>query len=204
MKKEYDFSKMKEVKSPFKGKKSLFARFQPDIKGKPLDGVVYRLVFESDANEIAKITFEREGLSKNKDFGFYLERTKKELEDIESAIEFNLIVAEYKKEIVGFGRSIYYDLRKTQVPYFSPSGWYLMGLVVKPNFRRRGIGRRITEERMALISENSNEVYFVINSINRVSIELHKKLGFKKIDEGKGFLKIKFDGRKGYLFKKEI
>ena len=88
-----------------------------------------------------------------------------------------------------FCRSIYYDLEKTQVTYPAPSGWYLMGVVVKPKFRRHYIGHRITKERLIRISESSNEAYFVVNSNNQVSIELHKKIGFKKIGEGEGFFK---------------
>ena len=183
---------------------SLFANFQPGIKGKILNGVIYRLASESDASEIAKITFEREGTRRNKDFKHYLKRTKSELEAIESATDFNLIVAEYKREIIGFGRSIYYDLGKIQVAYPAPAGWYLMGVIVKPKFRRHGIGRRIIEERLIKISENSSEVYFVVNANNKTSIKLHEELGFKKINEGEGFLNIKFDGGKGCLFKKQI
>ena len=139
-------------------------------------------------------------MKNNKDFKHYLERTQKELENIESATaEFHLIVAEYEQEIIGFGRSIYYDLEKTQVTYPAPSGWYLSGVVVKSKFRRRYIGYRIIKERLIRISENSNEAYFVVNSNNKASIELHKKIGFKKIDEGEGFLNIKFDGGNGYL-----
>ena len=180
---------------------SIFADFQPHIKGKPLDGVTYRLAFEGDAADIAGITFQREGVKKKKDFNYYLERTTKELKNIESAQDFHLIVSEYKKEIIGFGRSIYYDLKKIQVTYPAPSGWYLMGVVVKPEFRRHGIGQYLTKERLIRISKNSKEAYYVVNSHNKTSIELHKKLGFKKIDEGEGFLNIKFDSGKGYLFK---
>ena len=79
-----------------------------------------------------------------------------------------------------------------------------MGVVVKPKFRRHGIGRRITEERLMRIFRNSREAYFIVNSNNQASIQLHEELGFKKMSEGKGFLKVKFDDGKGYLFKKEI
>ena len=65
-----------------------------------------------------------------------------------------------------------------------------MGVVIKPEFRRCGIGQRITEERLIRISENSKEAYFIVNSHNKASIELHEKLGFKKIEEGEGFLKL--------------
>lgn len=168
------------------------------------NGVTYRLASEHDASEIARITFEREGANRKKDFNYYFERTKKELENIESAVGFNIIVAEYEGKIIGFGRSIYYDLKKIQVPYPAPSGWYLMGVVVKPEFRRHGIGRRITEERLMRISKNSTDAYCIVNSDNQISIKLHEELGFKKISEGEGFLKVKFDGGKGYLFKKEM
>ena len=76
-----------------------------------------------------------------------------------------------------------------------------MGVVVKPKFRRHYVGHRITKERLIRISESSNEVYFVVNSNNQASIELHKNIGFKKIGDGEGFLKIKFDGGKGCRFK---
>ena len=182
----------------------MFAHFNPDINGKLLRGVIYRLASISDASKISKITFEREGLVRNKDFKYYLERTREELENIETATDFHLIVAEYKGEIIGYGRSIYYDLRKIQVTYPAPSGWYLMGLVVKPEFRRHGIGHRITEERLTRLSKRSNKVYCVVNSNNKAAVDLYEKSGFRKVDEGEGFLKIKFDGGKGYLFKRDL
>ena len=150
----------------------MFARYQSGTKRKSLDGVIYRLASEKDADAIAKITFDREGGSRNKSFEYYLERTKNELKGIELATDFNLIVAEYEGDIIGFGRSIYYDLEKIQVPYSAPSGWYLMGVVVRPEFRRYGIGHRIVKERVIHISENFNEIYFIVDVQNKVSIRV--------------------------------
>ena len=68
----------------------MFANFKPSINGKPLNNITYRLASANDATEIAKITFEREGLRSNKDFKYYFERTQKELENIGSVTaEFN-------------------------------------------------------------------------------------------------------------------
>lgn len=56
---------------------SIFADFQPHIKGKPLDGVTYRLASEGDAADIAGITFQREGVKKKKTLIIILKELQK-------------------------------------------------------------------------------------------------------------------------------
>jgi ribosomal protein S18 acetylase RimI-like enzyme len=176
-----------------------YAKYQPEIVSTPVTGVGYRMAEANDAEQIARLTAMREGTPEN--FAVYLERISKELSMSPSSW---ILVAEIEKTIVGFGRAAYFDTKTIKPRFPSPSGWYLMGVIVKPEFRRKRIADALTKLRIARISKIAQEVYFVVNAGNRVSIELHEQLGFIRINEAEGFLNISFEGNKGYLFKKEI
>jgi ribosomal protein S18 acetylase RimI-like enzyme len=175
---------------------SKFAKYEPNIIPRsPLKNVIYRSAQKNDSEEIAKITFQRENNSKKYDLNHYVEKSKKEINSLETNDKLYLFVAEYNKQIIGFGRIKYYN---------NPSRWFLMGVIVSPNFRRMGIGKNLTIERLKFIKKKSNEIFYIVNAQNKVSIALHEKLGFKKIDEASTFLNVKFDGDKGFLFQYEI
>lgn len=180
-----------------------YAIFNERIKSSfDLSGILFRRATEKDSIGIAKLTHARDGEKNNKSLEYFIERTNSELKDIVVATDFHMLVAEVNGEIVGFGRSILYDLNKIIVPHKAPSGWYLMGVIVNEEFRRRGIGQVLTQIRIEEISKISNEVFYIVNAENKSSIKLHEKIGFEIIDEGAGFLKVTFSGGKGYLCRK--
>jgi ribosomal protein S18 acetylase RimI-like enzyme len=81
-----------------------------------------------------------------------------------------------------------------------PEGWYLGGVVVDPLQRRRGIGARLTRERLAWIAARAGQAYYFVNERNRASIDLHARLGFRELARDIRVTGLTFTGGVGLLF----
>jgi len=88
-----------------------------------------------------------------------------------------LFVAEAHGEVVGYGRVVFAEA-DPDAPTATPSGWYLLGLVVDQAWRRRGIGEALTRARMAWVGERAEQLYYFTQPENRASQALHERLGF--------------------------
>jgi ribosomal protein S18 acetylase RimI-like enzyme len=85
-----------------------------------------------------------------------------------------------------------------------PSGWYLMGLVVKPEFRGLGIGLKLTMKRLDWLKQQTDFVYYYVNANNQVSIKLHEKIGFVQFGDQNSYPGITFTGGKGLFFRLDL
>jgi ribosomal protein S18 acetylase RimI-like enzyme len=84
------------------------------------------------------------------------------------------LVAEVEARIVGFGRARYVDgLVAVADTEPVPKGWYLLGVIVAPDFRRRGIASELTRFRVEWIGQRADEAFYFANSLNLPSIDLH-------------------------------
>ncbi len=63
--------------------------------------------------------------------------------------------------------------------YYRPT--LLGGVVVTPDFRRRGIGSALTRARVEWIWSQSSRVYYFANEHNTASIRMHETLGFRSV-----------------------
>ncbi|MFQ6155414.1 N-acetyltransferase family protein [Micrococcus luteus] len=81
----------------------------------------------------------------------------------------------------------------------APAGHYLGGIVVHPAARRRGLGRALTEVRLAWIWERADAAYCITNARNAASIALHAALGFRQVASGASFQGVTFDGGRGLV-----
>ena len=116
----------------------------------------------------------------------------------------HLFVVDGEVGLAGYGRLRYLE-RPADAPENSiPSGWYLTGVTVDPAWRRRGIGRAITRERMDWVSERSDRVLYFASAQNRTSIALHEGLGFEEIARGIQAPGTSFTGGVGVLFAREL
>ncbi len=89
-------------------------------------------------------------------------------------------------------------------PNMAPAGWYLSGVIVAEDYRRRGIGRRLTQARLNWIAERDRAAYYFSNARNRASIDLHRAFGFVELTRDFTFPGASFEGGVGILFKAEL
>lgn len=68
------------------------------------------------------------------------------------------------------------------VIYFENGRWVMDGLRVKPEFRERGIAKRLTEARIRHAAEQgAKEVWYACDDGNLVTICCHLRYGFEKV-----------------------
>ncbi|MBM2621956.1 GNAT family N-acetyltransferase [Actinoplanes sp. LDG1-06] len=110
-----------------------------------------------------------------------------------------LHVAEEAGRIVGYARATFWTPPDDAPANAAPSGWYLMGLVVAPEQRRRGVGRALTRVRLEAIAERASEVWYFASARNQSSIDLHTRLGFVEVTRDFWFPGLTFEGGVGVL-----
>lgn len=111
-----------------------------------------------------------------------------------------ILVAEAVGRIVGFARARRFQHPPSAPENVAPEGWYLLGVVVSPAFRRRGIATELTVRRLAWIAERAGEAWNFTEVRNHASITLHERLGFVEVSRD-----FSFPGRRsveaGVLFR---
>jgi ribosomal protein S18 acetylase RimI-like enzyme len=86
----------------------------------------------------------------------------------------------------------------------TPDGWFLLGVMVADDWRRRGIGRAMTLPRLRWIAERADAAYYFTNASNQASIDLHRELGFIEIDPDFRAPGASFDGGRVILFRLDL
>lgn len=67
----------------------------------------------------------------------------------------------------------------------------ITNIAVHPNFRRRGIGRTVTEALLKNARENKlSAVFLEVRASNRAAEELYRSLGFAAVGERKNFYRL--------------
>jgi ribosomal protein S18 acetylase RimI-like enzyme len=90
-----------------------------------------------------------------------------------------VLVARAEAEVVGYAGVIRHEF--TAEHPAAPSGYYLIGLIVAPAWRRYGVGERLTVERMRWVAERADEVFYFANVGNGATLDLHERLGFTEV-----------------------
>jgi ribosomal protein S18 acetylase RimI-like enzyme len=112
-----------------------------------------------------------------------------------------LVVAEAESGVVGYGRARLFEPGSDAPRDTAPRGYYLMGLFVRPDLRRAGIGAALTEARLRWINEGGDEAWFFANARNSASIALHRGFGFEEVTRQFSFPGLAFEGGEGILFR---
>lgn len=153
-----------------------------------------------DVEALGRISAEREGGDVQTQGAAF----SRALEDDDFGHSLLVLVAEADGDIVGFGKTRYLSEGDGAGAGASPEGWYLTGVIVDPRFRRRGVGTRLTVERLKWIAEKSHVAYYFANARNRVSIALHERFGFREVGRGAEFAGVSFVGGEGMLFRVDL
>jgi ribosomal protein S18 acetylase RimI-like enzyme len=113
-------------------------------------------------------------------------------------------VAEAATGLVGYGRTGWYDPASDAPANTAPAGWYLNGLSVEPDWRRRGIARTLTAERLDWVAARADAAWYFANAQNRVSLALHASLGFVEVTRDFSFPGAEFPGGAGVLCRVDL
>jgi ribosomal protein S18 acetylase RimI-like enzyme len=115
-----------------------------------------------------------------------------------------LIVAQIGEKIAGFARAGYFFPPPNSPVSIAPEGWYLLGIIVSPEFRFCGVATELTAFRLDFIAKYAATAYYFSNAKNLVSITLHKKFGFVEIGRNFTFPGVTFTGGRGILFRIDL
>jgi ribosomal protein S18 acetylase RimI-like enzyme len=111
-----------------------------------------------------------------------------------------LIVAELAGQIAGVGRVSYFEPEEGAPGNAAPSGYYLLGVNVDPQYRRRGIGKALTQARLSWIARRAPVAWFFTGASNEASIRLHEAFGFRRNTSDFWFPTVTFGPDGGILF----
>lgn len=179
---------------------SKFADYEPDRETASYlgsaDGLVIRHTTAADLQQVARLIAEREG----GDAEVYLERLVRDIEQVADSPTKSLWVATLESIVIAHARAGLFRPPEDSPPDVAPPGWYLMGVIVDPAFRRRGVGEALTRSRLEWIAHRSSRAYYIAAAINRATIDLHAKLGFVEVTRNFFFPGVSFTGGTGVLF----
>jgi ribosomal protein S18 acetylase RimI-like enzyme len=91
------------------------------------------------------------------------------------------IVAEIGASVVGYGHTVRHERSPDAETDSSPSGFFLAGLLVAPEFRRDGIGSRLTSARLEALRAETKTVFYLADPENQATISLHRRFGFEEV-----------------------
>jgi ribosomal protein S18 acetylase RimI-like enzyme len=183
---------------------SLFADFQvKDANLPPLDastGLKIREAEESDLAALAMIAAQREGTTQDVQRRLF----ERQLSQQRGTGQFMILVADVQGKVVGFGKCDCFTPPENAPANVAPKGWYLMGVIVIPTFRRRRVAYQLTKARLQWLAGHTSKAYYFANALNQVSIELHQKFGFVEVTRHFFFPNITFAGGTGILFEVDL
>lgn len=151
-----------------------------------------------DVQVMATLSSDRQGTPLEKS----LRARKKELSDPEYGTKRLLFVAEEDETVIGFGRVCYVpEFEEVDPPLRPPVGWYLLGVVVAPEHRRRGVASALTRTRLAWLAERASEAFYFTRNTNATSIALHEAFGFEELTTEFLFPRTGLEPANGTMFR---
>ncbi|MHC5002408.1 MAG: GNAT family N-acetyltransferase [Planctomycetota bacterium] len=174
-----------------------FAPYRPDEHGRPAEDLRVRAAGHRDVDPVARLIADRERAA----IDSTLASVRDEIDRIEDGTaRKHLCIASIDGTVVGFGRVTHLPAEEIDGAWGLPSAWYLTGIVVAPEWRRRGVARAITAHRLKWVRRRASAVYYYANLRNRASIALHAGFGFRELTRDFGFPGLAFAGGAGALF----
>lgn len=83
--------------------------------------------------------------------------------------------------VIGYAGVIHHQVSPDHPPGTAPSGYYLIGLIIEPHWRRHGIGERLTEARMQWVAQRADSVWYFANHANQSILDLHRRFCFAEV-----------------------
>ena len=162
-----------------------------------------RLAAENDISRIAEITHDFEPQTIEGYRNAFYKQVLQNTEQDSNAYIFVALIDEY---IVGHGKLFYFNDQKHDVDFESPQGWYLNGIIVDPEYRRRGVARKLLKAResFAFHYKSGQDIYSIVSAENVPSINYHLNSGFVEDKRAPGFLNVRLKCGEGILFRKML
>lgn len=159
--------------------KSTYAEFLPEAHGLSCPGAFLRMAKPSDARSIALTEVASNG-PYPKPFEDIVTLITKDLTRISlNQVRRKVWVALVGDQVVGFAICSHRD--KNDMFPDLPQGWYLSGVTVAPNWRRKGIGRRLVLARIHWRQSQTSTIYYNTEIHNQASEAMHREFGFVQI-----------------------
>jgi ribosomal protein S18 acetylase RimI-like enzyme len=169
-----------------------FAVYDPDSARLAAEGaILVRPAVSADLDACAELIVTRTG-------GPVEKRRAMLVEDLQRVDRY-VAVACAESEVVGYGGVFRHEF--TSEHPAAPAGYYLVGLIVAPAWRRYGIGELLTLERMRWTAERADEIYYFANVGNGATLDLHQRLGFSEVTRDFTFPKAPLKPGTGVLLK---
>lgn len=151
-----------------------FADYEPEADRQALGVEVRtRAAEKADLEACARLIVARTG-------GSVDGRRRRLLGDLQDPRRYSAVAC-VGDEVVGYGGVIWHETTPADPPRMAPTGYYLVGLIVSPDWRRHGIGELLTVERMRWTAERADTIHYFANLANGPTLDLHEHLGFTEI-----------------------
>ncbi len=168
-----------------------FAVYQPTARRIPLDNLAVREAAVGDVDACVELILDHHG-GIQENWRSMFERTV-------AAEHQSLFVAEVGGVIAGYARIVLHEPPADAPESAAPAGYYLMGLVVGPGWRRRGVAEALTVARLTWAWPRTGRVFYFASASNPASLELHRKLGFVEVSRSFSFPGVEFADGSGVL-----
>jgi len=176
-----------------------FEAYAPDSSRPPLVGVTVREGSSADAVAIGRLIAERN----RRPIEDAVRGVADEIDRLERGLtEKMFCVAELDGRALGFGRTTMLPCDDIEGARGLPRGWYLTGVVVEPEFRRRGVGRALTEFRVNWVAQRADEIFYYTSAANGASIALHAD--YRELTRDFAFPGLTFAGGVGILYSRAL
>ena len=169
---------------------SRYATWAPEVSRRRGEVLVVEAEAEADVGAAARLAERYSAIN-----GEWEERLRSDVADRDRA----LFVAKVNEEVIGYSRLHRFVPAEASPADSAPAGWYLGGLVVATEWRRRGAGEALTRARLAWVAERATEVWYYANAGNRASLALHAALGFEEVTREFTVVGVSFEGGVGVL-----
>jgi GNAT superfamily N-acetyltransferase len=154
--------------------------YEPEKHGRPI-AVEVRAATPADADAIARVD-RSAGVEPTEDLAARIRRALGRIAHGE--VRRYSCIALVEGRVVGYGKCAYQEWPETPGSSPVPDGWYLTGVQVLHDHRRRGIGRALTIHRIEWLRERTNTIYYFTGERNAPSMDLHGALGFEIVARG--------------------
>jgi ribosomal protein S18 acetylase RimI-like enzyme len=161
--------------------------------------LIIRAALPTDVTGLAAIEAAREG----GEVAEYASRLAKLIAHAATG-EGLVLAAQHSRRLVGLAKVTHFAPTDDSATNVAPTGWYLSGMIVAQDYRRRGVGRRLTQARLSWIAERDCSAYYFANAQNGATIDLHRQFGFVELTRDFTFPGVHFDGGVGILFRAEL